>query len=812
MALIKTLATAGIKRSKGSFLGLFFLMALTSTALCFTVGMYTDLNSREEIALAEAGAGDVYAHDLRSNLTDQVVAEIESLEEVASVETNNALKIPSKYHSDSATIERNPTTSTIYAAWDDGLAYQVFSEDKASLVEDPQAPNEGEAYVPVSFLVTPGIGVGDTVEIEIGESTRSLTIAGFIEDPQMGTPFMEIKRIIVAPSTFYELAELVDSFTAEQGAPEGMFSLEKTPYRLVEMNATMTDEARAAGLTPNDLTRTIAEKTQWGKSTSGMFSSTTLSGYAMIVVIIGSAIMAVFALLLFVIALVICTHTISSSIEKDYADYATLKALGVPNRSLSRVLVIEYAGASLAGLAVGLATSMGLIPLGLPFFAQLTGILADNDAFPLASLVCLGALLALVVAAVALKTRRLASISPLVAFRRGMSDVHFKSRASRTISGSMLNLQLAVRSILSAKRRYASLIVCSLLMCAFVVLVFGIGGALREPGAVYDSFGMWKSDLSVVASDAGADIDFGEVERIIEATSGIEKSWQESFTMVNLDGESRSFVGLSDPSILLNIVEGRAPKLDNEVLVGMNLATSMELEVGDEFAVVGADGAEHTLIVCGKLSAMFNAGYGSILTFDGLCSVFDIDASDPLLGRQYTLVDPDRVDEAKAALEDRFGNDIDLRSTGLFSDTSSIIELIQTLFTSMGYIMAAIAVALVFLAVSLIIGRMFSAERQDLGVYRALGFTSKRLRTQFALRFFIVALFGCALGAAATSLGGSWLISQLFGMFGVTRFIIDTNPAMVCGLTLVLAAVFLVAAYISARKVKHVDVRELVED
>ena len=53
---------------------------------------------------------------------------------------------------------------------------------------------------------------------------------------------------------------------------------------------------------------------------------------------------------------------------------------------------------------------------------------------------------------------------------------------------------------------------------------------------------------------------------------------------------------------------------------------------------------------------------------------------------------------------------------------------------------------------------------------------------------------------------------ELFGLFGVSRFAIDTNPLMVGGLTLGLSTLFLIAAYVSARKVKRVDVRELVEE
>ena len=55
MALMRTLVAAGLKRGKGSFAGIFLLMALTSAALTFTVSMYADLNAREAAALAEIG-------------------------------------------------------------------------------------------------------------------------------------------------------------------------------------------------------------------------------------------------------------------------------------------------------------------------------------------------------------------------------------------------------------------------------------------------------------------------------------------------------------------------------------------------------------------------------------------------------------------------------------------------------------------------------------------------------------------------------------------------------------------------------------
>ncbi|WP_278854442.1 ABC transporter permease [Gordonibacter pamelaeae] len=812
MALMRTLIAAGLKRGRRSFVGIFLLMTLTGAALTFTVSMYVDLNAREEAALAEIEAGDVYAVDVAANLNRDVADEIEALPEVSEARLNDALGVPVKYYrGDGTTVDKNPTSGTALVAWGDALDFRLFSEDGRSLVADTPEPGPNEVYVPVSMQVSPGVHKGDELEVIVGDSTRRLSIAGFYEDPQMGSPFIEIKRYLVAERTFDEVAAEVDAATLDGGRQELFSSQGKlASSRMAELNVRLTDEARAAGTTSSDLARIIAEKVAWANTASGMFASDTLVGYAMMVVVIGGAVMGVFALLLFAIALIICTHTVSTSIEEGYADYGTLKALGLPNRALRGMLVVEYAGVSLAGLAVGLTLGSVLVPFALPFFAQLTCVLASNAAPPAAAIALLVVLLALVAAVVALKTGKLARISPLVAFRGGAADVRFRSRGERPLGGSHLSLQLAVRAIMSAKRRYVGLAGCACVLCAFIVLVFGIGGTLRGENAAQDAFGMWESDLSITL--ASPDVDFAEVERVIEEASPIEKSWQEAFTMVSFGGESHSFAGLSDLTLVQGVTEGCLPAHDNEALIGVNLAKSMDLRVGDELVVDGADGEERRFVVCGLLSAMFNAGSGTILTYDGVRDLAGTaeEAAEP--SRQYQLADPGAADEARAAVESRFGDAVDTRSTGMFADTTSMIDLIQQLFTVMGYAMAGVAAALAFLAVSLIIGRMFTAERHDLGVYLALGFTSRALRLQFALRFFLVALVGCALGATAATLGGGWLMGQLFGLFGVSRFAIDTNPLMVGGLTLGLALVFLVAAYASARKVRRVDVRELVAE
>ena len=247
MALMRTLIAAGLKRGRRSFVGIFLLMTLTGAALTFTVSMYVDLNAREEAALAEIEAGDVYAVDVAANLNRDVADEIEALPEVSEARLNDALGVPVKYYrGDGTTVDKNPTSGTALVAWGDALDFRLFSEDGRSLVADTPEPGPNEVYVPVSMQVSPGVHKGDELEVIVGDSTRRLSIAGFYEDPQMGSPFIEIKRYLVAERTFDEVAAEVDAATLDGGRQELFSSQGKlASSRMAELNVRLTDEARA---------------------------------------------------------------------------------------------------------------------------------------------------------------------------------------------------------------------------------------------------------------------------------------------------------------------------------------------------------------------------------------------------------------------------------------------------------------------------------------------------------------------------------------------------------------------------------------
>lgn len=810
--LIRTLAFSGLKANRATFVGLALLTIIMAATLAFTLCLYANLNDRMDHAMSEAKAGDVMLSAQKPELSDAFIDDIEALDSVDRVKVTESLMASTNYQSASGEkLGSENQLNVNYQPWDEAINFNVYEESQGRLElvshEESAGPNEGEIYVPIGTQATLGLAIGDKVIVTIGDKDFRFTIARFFEDPQIGSPFVEMGQYLVSDGDFSNMYRAAENATE----PASTFLLQAgagTAYQARTLNIYMTEDARESGMTSPELAAEIDDHVNTDSLSTGFLSAEVLTGYSMIVVTITCAMLLVFALLMFIIALVISIHTVSSSIQENFSNYAILKAVGVTNTSLRLSLSIQYVACVLIGCILGTILGIALLPLALPMFAVLTGVLAQaNAAVPLLY-VALFVLVVAITIMVYVKTSRVARISPLAALRSGVEDVHFSSMMSIPVTGRPLSLRMSWRALTSAKKNYAGLFACALLLSVFVMLTFGIAASLWTMDDSYRAFGVWKSDLSVKPSD---EVTIDDIKEALSESAPVKKAWQEGMAMQNLDGESRTIVGLTDFSLLNGIGDGRAPEYDNEVVVGYKLADYMGLSIGDEIMLSGPDGIPHAYLVTGKLSAMLNAGYGIVMTYDAL---EDIRGNDGLPDPSYQILldDPDQAERAKEILEERFGDSVDTTATGIFVSTEDLMILIHDVFIFAGYVMDGVAVLLAVLAVSLIIRRMFDMERRDLGVYRALGFKSSLLQLQFALRFLIISVLGCILAAVMVSLGGSWLTSQLFGSFGVTRFTLDTSPLLIGSLVCGLALMFFVAAYWSARKVRNISTSILITE
>ena len=86
------------------------------------------------------------------------------------------------------------------------------------------------------------------------------------------------------------------------------------------------------------------------------------------------------------------------------------------------------------------------------------------------------------------------------------------------------------------------------------------------------------------------------------------------------------------------------------------------------------------------------------------------------------------------------------------------------------YVISAVFALVV---VSMMCSKTFVREKIDIGIYKALGFTSGKLRMQFAMRFLMVAFFGIIIGTALSLTLSDKMLSWMLRSMGIARFVID---------------------------------------
>lgn len=480
--LIRTLAFSGVKANKATFVGLALLTIIMAATLTFTLCLYANLNDRVGQAMSEAEAGDVLLSTKKSELSDAFIDDIAALESVDRVKVTESLMASTNYRSASGEkLGSENQLNVNYQPWGEAIRFNVYEESQGGLElvshEESTGPREGEIYVPIGTQATLGLAIGDEVIVTIGDKDFEFTIARFFEDPQIGSPFVEMGQYLVSDDDFSDMERAAESVAV----PGSCFLLQAgagTAYQARTLNIYMTEDTRESGMTSPDLAAEIDDHVDTESLSTGFLSAEVLTSYSMIVVTIMCAMLLVFALLMFVIALVISIHTVSSSIQENFANYATLKAVGVTNASLRLSLSIQYVACVLIGCILGTILGFVLMPPVFPMFAVLTGVLAQADAAVPALYAALVVLVVAIAAMVYVKTSRVARISPLAALRSGVEDVHFGSLLSAPVTGRPLSLRMSWRALTSAKRNYVGLFACALLLSAFVMLTFGIGASL----------------------------------------------------------------------------------------------------------------------------------------------------------------------------------------------------------------------------------------------------------------------------------------------------------------------------------------------
>ena len=409
---------------------------------------------------------------------------------------------------------------------------------------------------------------------------------------------------------------------------------------------------------------------------------------------------------------------------------------------------------------------------------------------------------------VALKLRKISKISPVMAINGGRKDVHFSSLFKLPISKKVLGTSLAYRQLTSGKKQYIGAVLITAILTFFMVNISDMSIYFTDQDKVNEMFSPVTYEMVIsVAPDEYYEERLADVESIISDYTEFNRFVYGS-NYVLLD-DIQIWCGIiSDPDMVKNVYNGRTCTYDNEILITEYMTENYGIEIGDKVSI-GLGDKKADFIAVGYYQCTNDTGKNITMSLDGYYRIVGEPEGEIKRAYCYNLENEEKYEEISAKIGEKYTiEEVYVEDAGDWQGDDPIIVALYGI-TILIYILSGIFVAI---TVVLVCAKIFAKEKQDYGIYKAMGFTSAKLRRQFAIRFVICAFIGSVFGIICTLLFADDILSVILKMFGMYNFSSSLNIVAAIIPVVFMSLLYYLFSYVVSKKMKKVTPRILINE
>lgn len=777
---IFTLLSASLRRHKGSLTGIFLLVLMAAAVFGAVLSVWTNTGAYVRGEMERAGFGELTAWVSEVRNIPQLSADIEALPRVERVEAQTL--IFSNYRANG--VESDSEGQLITYSPNENR-YKFFKDDLSGYREQPSEILRGEVYVSPSTVTMLDVKIGDEITFPIARSGRDLTliVRGFYEDPFMGSSMIGMKGFLICEADRAAVLEILQNAGIDALARSGAM-----------LHIFSTD-----GLTLSELNGVINESTDLSQFAEFVHGKDEILGFMVILQNAFCGLMSAFAAVMLIAAAAVIGHSIGGTISADSVNMGILKTIGLDSCRLRTVQLLMYLFTIAAGFAAGIILSVPLGAFAASFTVTTTGIKIPTDLPVGLTVLLFAAVIALLGSYIVIRTRKIIKISPMSAIRRETENPQFSPEKMPCAFGHGIIFRLALRQLISGRRRYIGSFATAALLAFFISLIGRMDTWLGKDGkGMMDAFNPADHDLGVQIFGS---LTVEEAEKTVREFSEISDSYWLAMPSAAVNGVDFTINVIDQPE-RFHILEGRTCVGENEVVLTEFLAADFGVSIGDTVTVSGGKGSGEYR-VSGIYSCANDMGDNIGMSREGWIKIGN---DDPRLWcRHYFLADPSQKAAITEALTRAYGGDVHVHEN-TWPGLSGIISAMQLLIIAM-YVMSAAFILIVTVMTG---GRIISAEQHDLGIYKAIGLCTNKLRMAFALRFGITAYAGSITGVILAAAFTDPIVSAMMKLAGISNFSSAPSVGNVPLPIGTVTALFTVFAYLSSKKIRHTELTVLI--
>lgn len=773
------LALANIKKRKSAAISLFILVILASLLLNIGLSIFTRLDSFYEKKTEKLNGAQFVSVFSNYNDVQKQIDFIHNYKYTNKVEHEDSLLLPgieiafSKGHlTSTVTILNEETKRTL---------------SPIKLVEETEDLKGAKIYAPYIFKTGGGYELGDSLKIEYGKKEYTYKIAGFFEDTLLGNTISGSFKFFLPQTEYKELEK-------------NLSSTEKSTY----IAATLTDESKLSDLNKK-YSKAFPSK---GLLTDiKMNTENSKLNYIMPINTIAIILIA-FSFIMLIVALVVVKFRVTNTIDDDIGNIGSLKAIGYTSKQILYSIMTQFMLITVIGGLLGILLSYIALPTLGNIVSASIGLLWTQQFNIWINIFSLFLMIVLVLGVTTLSGMKIKTISPIIALRGGIQTHNFKkNRFSLDKTKFGLHISLGLKNMYVNRKQniWVMLIVTALTFaCAFSSVLYY--NFTFDKSSIFKLVGAEQCNVVVMAK---AGKKSSNIFPAIKKIDGIKKTGMLSQKSAIINEETvMAYVSDDFDKLEWNTAfEGRQPRYDNEIAISGAISKSTGKKVGDTIKVTFNQTTKEYLIT--GLTQQFNDGSMKpiSLTLEGYQKLYPSFERDSL---SIYLDDTVTSADFTKQLKSQFGDQVIVADMdeAFQSQMSSYIKSIFYIMVLI-VIMTALTVGLILY---LIVKTMIIKRKLELGILKALGYTTFQLMTQITMSFLPVVMAGVLLGGIIGCLYTNSILSILFTGLGIFNVSFTVNVLLIIAFCITIVLIAYVVSMLVARRIKHISAHGLITE
>lgn len=686
--------------------------------------------------------------------------------------------------------------------------YNVSSPRRLNLLEHREKVNEiyeDKNSINIPYFVSNfgEFDTNDTIVYEIGGVKYEYRVAGVIEEMQYGNYGTSIIGAYLSDKAYETLKEKNEESLVME------YSL------LLEDNADIDN-------IKGEITKLLEDKgiakLDMGDAVSTKDTRTMVSSLLVLI-------LAVFSLAVLVVSVALCKFRISNSIDEEIVSMGVLKAMGYTGSMVIASIIMPYVIVTVAFVLLGIVCSYAILPTLADILAVQSGFSFDVS-IDLISLIIVLVLLTVVVVLFSYRAaRKIRGIGAIDAMRScARKEKGTKNYLPLETTSGKTSILLVLKQMLASKKQNVLLFAVSFVLAilvAFASMMFY--NIVIEPDNFMSTLSEEVPDGIITVKLTGTEnktesTTKNNAEKVInslEADNRVADVLKYATENMEVAGKSVSVFICEDFSRVTNDLcyKGENPKAANEIALGSIF--DGEYKIGDVIEIQNkADDKDSDN---GKTVKYTVTGFVQSVNYNGAICELTSSGYESLFGESENvtlyvyLTDGVLAESFLKEYKDKFSTDIE--ST---INSAKMQESSQEMFFGIAVILVVVifvvTMMILMFILYIVIRSIIVQRKQELGIYKAMGYTSRQLILQVSGSFLPVSCIAILL----SSLLGIWYLPSInnfiFETIGAMKNNMEISVVFLVIFALVQMGVNFVISYVLAKPVKKISAYSLLKE